>query len=543
MPNLAQSLQAHDLGHLRIVAEGWGLPMQAANRQQALDFLEAELPPRVAGQLSMLPAEARAALAALAAAGGRLPWAQFTRGFGALRELGAARRDKERPDRAPASTSELLWYRGLLGRAFFDTVDGPQEHAYLPDELLALLPGEAAETGQPFGRPARPEERAEPQPAGDRIVDQACTLLAGLRAGLGETELAAAEDWLLSPHALAALLGAAGLLNAAGQPQPEAAREFLEAPRSRALAALAAAWRASDEFNELRLLPGLQAEGGWENDPQRARDRILAFARSAPPQQWWSLPALIADVKARQPDFQRPNGNYDSWYLRPAAGGEYLRGFAHWDAVDGALIDFTIIGPLHALGLVDLARRGEGKPAAAFRWGAWAEALLEGAPPRGLKKETQLFKVDSQGKVLIPPLAPRAARYLLARFCDWLPRPKEGYAYQISAAGLARAAAQGLEVRQLAALLKKYGEGELPPNLVQALRRWGAQGGQARLGSALVLRVSSAAVLKALRASRAARHLGEPLGPTSALVKPGAGPQVLRALLELGYLGELEEGD
>jgi hypothetical protein len=113
--------------------------------------------------------------------------------------------------------------------------------------------------------------------------------------------------------------------------------------------------------------------------------------------------------------------------------------------------------------------------------------------------------------------------------------------YQITARSLEAARAQGLNVKQLVTLFKANSSAPLPPNLLQALKRWETQGTQARLGSALVLRAGSAAALKALRASRAARFLGEPLGPTTVLVKEGAGQQVMLALLELGYLGELEE--
>ena len=35
--------------------------------------------------------------------------------------------------------------------------------------------------------------------------------------------------------------------------------------------------------------------------------------------------------------------------------GDYLRGFSTWDEVDGALVRFLITGPMHWLGLVDLA--------------------------------------------------------------------------------------------------------------------------------------------------------------------------------------------
>ena len=539
MPGLAHSLEGQDLGRLRIVADLWGIELQASEVHSAIQQLEALLPQAVADGLAALPAEAQQALAALSAESGRLPWGQFARNFGELRDLGPGRRDKEQPHLHPISVTEQLWYRGLIGRAFFDTSEGLREFAYVPDELLAVLEA-SRPSAQPFGRPARPEERAHLVSAADRILDQACTLLAALRMGLGAEELAAAEDWLLSPQALKALLAAAKILDAKGLPVPEATRRFLEAPRSQALAILAGAWLSSREFNELRLLPALQVEGSWENDAFMARHKVLDFARSAPPGQWWSISALVADVKARHPDFQRPAGDFDSWYLRNAATGEYLRGFAHWDAVDGAMIAFILRGPLHALGFVDLAGPAEDRPAAAFRWSRWAEALLQGKALSGFKAEASKLKIDPQGKVLIPTLAPRATRYFLARFCEWLPQQRDAYAFRITAASLDRARKQGLKVAQLLSLLKAHSSAPLPPNLAQALKRWEQQGTQARLGKTLVLRLGSAAALKALRASRAARYLGEPLGPSAIVVKPGAGQQVLHALLELGYLGELE---
>jgi hypothetical protein len=47
-------------------------------------------------------------------------------------------------------------------------------------------------------------------------------------------------------------------------------------------------------------------------------------------------------------------------------------------------------------------------------------------------------------------------------------------------------------------------------------------------------------MLSKLRASRAERFLGVPLGPTSVVVKPGAAEKVLAVLAEMGYLGEIK---
>ncbi len=74
---------------------------------------------------------------------------------------------------------------------------------------------------------------------------------------------------------------------------------------------------------------------------------------------------------------------------------------------------------------------------------------------------------------------------------------------------------------------------------MKALSRWDQRGTEVRLQSALVLRLGSPELLKALRSSRAARYLGDPLGPTTVIVKPGAGGKVMEALTEMGHLGEV----
>ena len=132
-------------------------------------------------------------------------------------------------------------------------------------------------------------------------------------------------------------------------------------------------------------------------------------------------------------------------------------------------------------------------------------------------------------------------RYLVARFCSWESPKRDIYRYRIGAQALDAARQQGLEVRQLLALLKANIEGNLPPNLLRALERWQQHGTQAHLEPMLVLRLSSTAALKALRESRAARYLGEPLGPNAVAVKSGAADKVMQALTEMGYLGEWEE--
>lgn len=544
MPSLAQSLEGRDLGHLRMVAELWGIDLRAKDAQDGIQKISGEiLNKELVGEIvEALHTEAQRALAELRRQR-RIPWGQFSRSYGEVREMGRARREKEQPHHNPKTISEQLWYRALVARAFFDSPQGPREYAYIPDDFLDLLSPQVAPDQEAFGRPARPAERSHVDPCSDGILNEACSLLAARRLGLKEEELAAIEEWEIPAEALSTLLMAAGVLDDKGNPVPEATRAFLEAERGDALRTLAQAWLESEEFDELRLLPGLRAEGKWVNRPRRARGAVLGFLERTPHDGWWSLPALITDVKARAPDFQREAGDYDSWYLRDEESGEYLRGFDYWDRVDGALIAYIVRGPMHWLGMIDLAGPQKGEPAVAFRRSKWADELLQGQPPKGLNQEKDELVIDSQGQILASRAVPRAVRYQVARFCAWETPKRGAYAYRIRAGSLARARAQGLEVRQLIALLKAHCSTPLPPNLLQALERWSKQGTQAKVGDMLVLRVGTTAMLKALRASRAARYLGEPLGPNAIEVKAGARSHVLQVLTEMGYLGEIEEDE
>ncbi len=442
MPDLMHSLQGRDLGFLRIIALLWGIELKGADMRSAqVELVEAMLSrDLVCEVVEALPLEAHQGLQSILQADGRLPWAMFTRRSGTVREMGPARRDRERPHLAPVSPAEILWYRGFICRAFFDTSGEPQEFAYIPEDLAPLLPAlRSAEEPLP-GRAASPYECASQSPSTDRILDQACTLLAALRNG-------ESLDDLLEPEAsvpwkiLHQLISTAGLLEASGMPHPETGRAFLEAPRSEALLVLVTPWLASQTFNELRQLEGLACEGEWSNDPVRARRAVLEFLARVPSGQWWSLPAFIASIKERYPDFQRPAGDYDSWFIRDLASGEYLRGFATWDAVDGALIRYLITGPLFWLGMANLARPSPNGEPSAFQVTPAAAAMLAGTAPPDGAGETATVQAVSSGKIKVPRLVPRPVRYQLARFGVYTGFTGDTYTYQVSPAALERARA------------------------------------------------------------------------------------------------------
>jgi hypothetical protein len=539
MPELIQSLHKHDIGHLRIMAEFWGVELESITAEDAREELSASLldAELVAELIDSLSPQSDSAIRALVDEGGRIPWPVFTRKYGEIRDMGAARRDRERPHLKPASTAESLFYRGLLARAFFDDDKGPQEFAYVPDDLLELLytlyedetekpveaiidvaPADPVPVPEVLGRPASPGEKGKEIPANDFILDDATTFLAALRTGR--------SDWQSDLRSKALLTSAKLIKN--NIPQAEAIKSFLECPRSEALKTLQDAWIESDSFNELFLMPELICEGEWRNNPQETREFLLNLLDAVPEEKWWSLNAFVRDIKQKYADFQRPAGDYDSWFIKRKADGQDLRGFASWDQVDGALVKYFVTDILHWLGQVDLSVAEGASEPTAFRVTSRVEQ----------KEESGKISISSNGRISIPRDAARVVRYQVSRFCEWLEPKEDVYRYHLSTNSLSRAREQGLKVEHLLILLTRHTDAGIPPSLVKALKRWEVNGTEARLQTQVILKVSKPEVLEEMRKSKAAKFLGEALGPTTVVVKSGAIQKVMEALTELGLLSE-----
>jgi len=544
MPDLFHSLLKQDIGHLRIIAELWGLELDSADSDAALEELSVSLlePGLLAELIDSLSPEANSAINALVSSGGRIPWPMFTRKYGDIREAGAGKRDREKLYLQPESATEILFYRGLLARAFFDTKKGPQEFAYIPDDLLHLIsytlnPDDASggteekddvgpedSSAPPLGRAASPGERGQDILADDSILDDATTLLAALRLGikLPETKI--------PTNVLQALLQSANLIKDS-TPQPEPVKAFLESSRAEALALLQNLWIENKTFNELRLMPGIVCEGEWKNEPQETREFLLNLLDAIPEGKWWSLTAFIRDIKQKYADFQRPAGDYDSWFIKKESDGQYLRGFASWDQVDGALIKYFITSILYWFGQVDLCFV-EGVPEPASFRVTNSEAHIA-------SKEDKKINISSQGLISVPRRAPRVVRYQVSRFCEWEEPKDDIYRYRVSTNSLTKAREQGLKVEHLLALLSKHSDAGIPPTLIKALKRWEIYGTEARVQTQVILKVSRPEVLEEMRKSRAAKFLGEVLSPTTVIVKSGAIQRVMEALTELGLLAEV----
>jgi hypothetical protein len=366
----------------------------------------------------------------------------------------------------------------------------------------------------------------------DRLIDDATTLLAATRMGIS------LPDTRIPARVVLDFISAAGIIKHSSIEDKrsigadiEAVRRFLEASRNDARNILIAAWLESETFNELCQIPGLVCEGEWSNRPLPTRKYLLSLINNIPENTWWSLPVFIQSIKEKDPDFQRPAGDYDSWFIKRESDNTYLRGFNNWNEVDGALVRYMIIGPMFWLGLVDVATPEESDVVTAFR-------TKKGKSSMSVPETARLF-VSSGGKIVVPRLLSRLVRYQVARFCEWEEEKEEEYHYRISTFSLKQAAEQGLKVKQLLSLLSRNTASEIPPAFLKALKRWELNGIEATVKNQTILKVNRPEVLEELRESKAGRFLGETLGPVTVVVKPGAQTKVLAALAELGLLAEV----
>jgi hypothetical protein len=544
MPTLLRFLEDRDAGYLRIVAELAGLELPEIPREKLAGWLADALieEDQLQEQLDSLSPDAQAALDHLLQHGGQVPFADFSRQFGPMREFGPARRDRELIWRDPISPLEELWYQAYIGRAFLDTAAGPQEFAFIPDEIFTALGAPDVRPEPAAGRPATQPTRL--QAATSALVDDATTLLALLRRHSGEKSIQPDSFSSLELHhlrfrtaipLLVTLLGELKIFDSnARSLQPDAAREFLQSDRPAALRQLLLAWLDSPNWNDLAAVPGLHSsKGGWPNDPLLTRAAVLQFLADVPPGVWWDFASFLEDIRREHPGFQRPAGDFDSWYFQDDEG-QILHGIEAWDQVEGAMLRALLERTLHWLGAIDLGFDHPDAPAVAFRLTP-ASPLLFGKPAAiEIQAPAGGVEISSRGRLRFARSAPRALRYQIARFADWNASEEGSYSYSLSPKALQRARDQGLQVNQIRSLLEETGA-EIPPSLTDALDRFAAQGIEAQIERLCLLRTESPAVMDELRENRSTRRfIKEVLGPQIARVEEGQVPRLLEAALQAG---------
>lgn len=495
-----------------------------------------------------LPQAPRQALDTLISRGGSMPWSDFTREFGEIREVGPGRRDRERHWRSPQSVSEQLWYRALIGRQFRDTPTGPREFAYLPDEVLSGVRPDSTPPDRPTPQTAPVPDRVHL--GSSRLVDDGITVLAALRQRPADdlplpfARQHALQPFVFFPHALqllTVLLREFGALSIEGAAtQPDSAGQFMTISRSSALDVLGRLWLGTSSWNDFALVKDLEpASGAWPNDPVATRAAVLSALQSLEPSSWWDLASLIGSIRRRNPGFARPGGEFRSWYLRDRSSGRFLRGFEHWEEIEGSMIYQLIGGPLFWLGAVDLGFYSSEGRGLAFRLTDRFPCLLDGQATEDLQEEHRDGTVGSTGVIRVPRLASRTVRYGVARMSAWVAREGDEFVYRLTPRALDRAVAQGLNPRHLKRLLGEAAGGSAPPALLGAIQDHTRHGRKIILAHGLVVKFSEPDLLAELLSDH---HISgmviETLGDRAALVREEVIERFLDACARRGVLAQ-----
>jgi len=557
MRTLHQSLLDRDPAFLEVIARHWGLVLESQEKGEIIEQLKSKMLQReaIATTLADLPTQGREALAALLKAGGHMPAETFTRDYGAIQRMGPGRLRREEPWRQSTNGAESLWYRGLITFGF--KLEAPEtEVVYIPSDLLTLLPSPQRAEVPFIVAPAPPPE--EERKGGNAFRQDVCTFLIylyreavrgshqgkiplyhqrRLLAVLLERDL----DRLQLIEHLARRLGLIAEDNQRLTVNIPRARAWLRASPAHQLRTLQQSWSESPDWNELWRVPGLQCQPtGWKNNPLATRQRVLHWLARCPAEEWLGIESFVQALKIADPEFQRPDGDYDSWYIRDEATGEYLAGFESWEKVEGVLVRDFLRRPLFWLGIVAQGLV-QGTPTA-FQITPKGKAFLAGEEPP-LAQPSPPLTVSPELTIWAPLEGHLYDRFQVARFAQGIPVGENAppFTYRLTPESLARSREQGITLRQIVAFLKRASGGELPDNVPLLLANWEQKAHKIKLHRAILLQTVDEPTLEELLHLPQTRvYLRGVIGPRAALVAEEEWPRLVQELRKLGYLPKIE---
>ncbi len=557
MPHLSQSLNKYDLKFLKIIARLWGFDVSFNDKKSAVEQLSQEMtnPQYINHLLSSLSTEAQTALQDLVVHHGRILLSTFTRKYGEIRKVGAAKRDREEIFLNPQNASEMLWFRGIIYQDFFEGEKEIEEFVYIPSDLLALLPISSMVNLPHFTDTLPAQKIITEFSAQDALLDDVCTYLAWLRKDRPSADrLSEVYQHLIltkehfdhlpvpiSLQFLNSLLSDAGLIDSQGSVLPDQTRTLLSSPRLEAISRLYEVYTQSTSINELKQLEHIESVGEWDNNPITARVFLIDQLKALKPDQWYDLDAFIHFIHDTYPDFQRPAGNYEVWLIRRRSDGSFLHGFESWYDVDGELLRYLILAPFFWFGILNLSIHSENPLSYAFRITPIGENLFHNKTSviSLEERKDEEIQVFSSGVISIPRRFPPSIRYQIARFCDWIGIKKDCFLYQITPLSLGKAQQNNLKPQHLIALLQKNSQ-ILPPHVIQAIRRWAIKATEVKIKQLSVIQVRSPEILDRLIKSHCSKYIQQILNPTTAVIIAGHEKDFAEYLLTMGILSEIE---
>src|SRR5579883_1407702 len=312
-------------------------------------------------------------------------------------------------------------------------------------------------------------------------------------------------------------------------------------------------WLETPFWNELAFLPNVVVQPGpapldpAHEEVVHARQLVVKHVLQAEPEAWRALPTFIARMKLHIPYllFPRQYGlraerystgsNPYGWNFRLRRG--WLTHREGWHLVEGGFIRTVVTGPLHWLGVIELASE---ESSTTFRLSSGAAAIMSSTEPRQ--------EPEAWGRLIVQPnfeliaLAP-VSELLLVRLDRFAERTSLEHIaqYRLTKASVTRAIQKGLRVDAIQQTLEQAVGGDIPQNVRYSLVEWERQARRVEVWQgATLLEADNAALLDELFASDATRYLlGRRLSPLLAEVVPHQLAAVQQILWQRHYLPAL----
>ncbi len=367
----------------------------------------------------------------------------------------------------------------------------------------------------------------------------------------------------------------------------EEAKRILTAPAHEQAAGLYKLWLASP-FDDFAIIEGLRRsynagdqywvsldtpESGFSDAPgldrlRKARAHIVAtIARAAPqPGDWIDLASLMAAAYLDDPEFMVPFKQVDTSLLMIDPLPRYYAGFDQnwqqdpyesisgvtdkgrwsqmvrerdWQRVEGGLARAVVTQALLYLGLVDLGLDSRGQPVS-FRLTQLGRYVLLNEP----WESTEETAVHQKAALIVQPnfelVVPSASSSLplisqLEAFADRKVLDRAAI-YTLTRASVVRGLDAGLQGPSIIRILEEASGNPLPQNVAYSIEDWIRLYERVHLRQeAILLEADSEEQMQAWLADKAiARHLGEQVSPTAALVPRSRLNKLRQAIEKIG---------